>query len=113
MRGVISEGPRPNGGLEPHFLTQPRYLFLVVFHIVYPSGTHVAHRTKLYGAATQKVALIFFDSSRIRGGYRRRQITSRRARRTIILRTRQHTQDKCHFFIIKRVKIKTLGYNNG
>ncbi len=60
MRGMIPEGFRPNSGLEPHFLTLPRYLILVFSHIVYPSGKYVAHRTKLYGAAKQKVALIIF-----------------------------------------------------
>jgi hypothetical protein len=62
MRGLIPEGPRPNSGLEPHFFIFPRYLFLVVSHM-YPSGKYVASRTKLYGVATQKVALIIFDSS--------------------------------------------------
>ncbi len=57
MRGMIPEGPRPNSGKEPHFLTQPRYLFLLFYYIVYPSGIHVAHHTKLFGTAVQKVAM--------------------------------------------------------
>ncbi len=58
------------------------------FYIVYPSGVHVSYRTKLYKAATQKVALINFDPLHVRRPVSlmtRWQIMSRRARRTIFV----------------------------